>query len=151
MIKYVKEIICGKSNSHANKHLSCFYINLQNISKYIFYTAHELFINRDLILEKCTQWANFSFLCLQEIFLLLLEYISVIYIWTRKSTFPSVLRLLVKGISINRLLYNQWRTASFSFCFMKTLKLLHRKSIFELLERNLFEMHHIRWSRFSHF
>lgn len=41
MIHYVKEVICGKSNSHANKHLSCFYINLQNISKYIFYTANE--------------------------------------------------------------------------------------------------------------
>lgn len=55
MINHVKEIICGKSNSHANKHLSCFYIDLQNISKYIFYTANELFINRNLILEKYTQ------------------------------------------------------------------------------------------------
>lgn len=96
-----------KNNSHANKHLSCFCTYLQNISKYFFYTANELFINRDLILQKCTQWANFSFLCLQEIFLLLLEYIYVIYIWTQKSTFPSVLWLLVKGISINRPLYNQ--------------------------------------------
>lgn len=151
MIDYVKEIICGKSNSHANIHLSCFYIDLQNISKYIFYTANELFINRDLILEKCTQWANFSILYLQEIFLLLLEYISLIYIWTQKSTFPSVLRLLVKGIRVNRLLYNQRRTASSSFSFIKSLKLLPRKSIFELLERILFETQHVKMIYFFHF
>jgi len=128
MINYVKEIIWGKSNSYANKHLSCFYTDLQNISKYIFHTANELFINRDSILEKCTQCANFSILCFQEIYLLLLEYISVIYIRTQKGTFPSVLRLLVKAVSINRLLCNQRRRASFSFCFTKALKLLPKKA-----------------------
>lgn len=53
MIKYIKETICGKSNSQAKKkYLPCFYIDWKNTSKYFCYTANKLFISRDLMLEK---------------------------------------------------------------------------------------------------
>lgn len=100
MIKYKKEILCGKSKSQAKKkknkkpkHLSCFYIDWKNTSKYFCCTANKLFISRDLMLYMKSWRAKYSILWLQEIFLLLLGSSSVISIWTQKSTFPSVLRL----------------------------------------------------------